>query len=375
MMRYFALIMWLALISYSAITNHSYAKTEALKEEESSVPNIDLQFQNFTMLLYHHVDDNTPSITSVSPKTFLEHMEYLNEHHEVISLERALESIKSHEPLPNKSVVITFDDGYTNILENAHPILRDFEFPYTVFINPESINAYGSQLTWEQVRSMQPLATFANHTLDHLHLLERLEDESESEWLERVTHNIDKAEAKLEEELDYSKKWIAYPFGEFNTRLKTHLFDKGYIGFGQQSGAVRRFSDFAALPRFPAAGIYANLDSLKVKLSSIAMPVANVFPSQVEFKAGDSIDTLSFDAHAEDFTPASLNCFFKSTAVPIKHSQTSGQNVRFELKLNHNFTPGRTRVNCTAPSKSLKGRFYWHSFPMFVATNEGEFLD
>lgn len=358
---------WFLLLNCILFANANESAHASLLKKQFDIP---INNRSFVMLQYHHVATNTPNITSISPKVFAEHMAYLKQHHQVIDLDTALTMLKNNEPLPNKSVVITFDDGYKNIFENGHPILEKYQFPYTVFINPEQIGQSSAQMNWQDIKSMAPLATFANHTLDHLHLLERKSSESESEWLVRVIKNINDAENTISKQLGYRKKWLAYPFGEFNQALKSRLREQGYVGFGQQSGAVSNLSDMGALPRFPAAGIYANIETLKTKLNSLAMPVLEQNPQRVEYKPNETIKTLSLTLEISDLSIANVACYFKGKSLPIDRNK----NV-VNVTLNHQTSPGRARVNCTVPSLSQKGRFYWYSYPIFTATEDGRFLD
>ena len=125
---------------------------------------------NAVILLYHHVSNSTPNVTSVSPDTFREHMQYLAEHHKVLPLKQVIEALQNKQPLPDKTVVITFDDGYGNIYDNAHPILKEFDYPYTIFVNPSLIGSVDYQLNWQQVKLMATEhASFANHVKQHNH--------------------------------------------------------------------------------------------------------------------------------------------------------------------------------------------------------------
>lgn len=325
---------------------------------------------NLVILQYHHVSSDTPASTSVSSSMFESHMALLAQGYKVVDLASALSKIKNGEALDDKSVAITFDDGYTNILENAHPILRKYNFPYTIFINPSIIGESSAQLTWEQVKSMQDLATFANHTLDHAHLLNRKPTESEEQWLKRSMSDIVLAESIIDENIGYSKKWLAYPYGEFNLSLKQALFDAGYVGFGQQSGAVSSMSDFGALPRFPAAGVYSNIDNLKVKLNSLAMPVTQLAPAKVEFNSGEKITGFTLTVKPEDIRMGQFACYFQGKTLELDITANT-----VKINLPYTMRAGRMRVNCTAPSKQLPNRYYWFSHAMFTATETGDFLD
>ena len=324
------------------------------------------------VLQYHHVDEKTPPITSVSPDVFRQHMQHLSENHSVISLKQALDAIESQQSLPMNAIAITFDDGYLSIFENAHPILQEFNFPYTVFINPDSIGQLNNHLSWEQVKQMQGLADFANHTIGHPHLLERKNDENEKAWLARVMENIMQAEEMLESELGYSLKWMAYPYGEFNLKLEKALRNAGFIGFGQQSGVVSKINNRDPLPRFPAAGRYANLETLKTKMASIAMPVISRSPADSLTENGAKLESLSFELapNSEDVNTAQLACYFKNQRIiPEMEANT------VTVKLEHIFSAGRIRVNCTAPSINYSPRYYWYSVPFFTPRPEGTFLE
>ena len=334
-----------------------------------NIDNATIENTQFVILVYHHVSTETPPSTSISPQDFSAHLAYLAEHHQVISLQRAMQAITKGEGLPDKSIVITFDDGYANIFTNAYPLLKDYGFPFTVFINPPSIGNSDAQLTWQQIKQMQTLATFANHTLDHAHLLERRDKESKEQWLNRQIHNISAAESQLKEQLGYSKKWLAYPFGEYNNSLKQSLKEQGFIAFAQHSGAVSANTDFGAIPRFPAAGIYANLDTLGIKMQSLAFDMKRLEPKDTMLIQGDSVTRLILEIpQNQDIDLTRLNCFYKGKAA-----QWTREDSILTVNIPEGLNVGRSRVNCTAPSKALSHRFYWHSSPFFVADAQGKF--
>lgn len=75
------------------------------------------------VLLYHHFSDVAPKSTSISPKLFEQHLQYLQVNgFEVLSLQTMLARLNNHN-LPNKCVVLTADDAYQSIAENAYPLL------------------------------------------------------------------------------------------------------------------------------------------------------------------------------------------------------------------------------------------------------------
>ena len=346
--------------------------TSTTKEQSGS--NIDSSLSttpNAAILLYHHVSSSTPASTSISPEAFKSHMEYLDAHHTVVSLQDVVSAIQHNSTLPENAVAITFDDGYANILDNAHPILADLGFPYTVFINPDEIGVGPKQLTWEQVIAMHnDGVVFANHTLDHLHMLNGEQVMGERAWLEKVWQNVESAEKKIEDKLDISLKYLAYPFGEYNTALANKLKAEGYIGFGQHSGAVGPSSDMQALPRFPAAGPYANLATLKTKLNSLAMPVTQSSHKDPRMTARNLSSPISLTIDSDDVRLTQVNCFFGGDPI-----ETSLEENVLTFTLDETLPVGRSRVNCTAPSNAQSGRYYWYSTPFFVADENGNYPD
>ena len=346
--------------------------TSSTKEQSgNNIDSIVSTTPNAAILLYHHVSSSTPASTSISPEAFKSHMEYLDAHHTVVSLQDVVSAIQHNTTLPENAVAITFDDGYANILDNAHPILADLGFPYTVFINPDEIGVGPKQLTWEQVIAMHnDGVVFANHTLDHLHMLNGEQAMGERAWLEKVWQNVESAEKKIEDKLDISLKYLAYPFGEYNTALANKLKAEGYIGFGQHSGAVGPSSDMQALPRFPAAGPYANLATLKTKLNSLAMPVTQSSHKDPRMTTRNLSSSISLTIDSDDVRLTQVNCFFGGDPI-----ETSLEENVLTFTLDETLPIGRSRVNCTAPSNAQSGRYYWYSTPFFVADENGNYPD
>lgn len=87
------------------------------------------------ILLYHRVVtlDTDPQLLSVTPKHFAAHLEFLSERYNPISLSELRNALEVGE-IPDKSVVITFDDGYADNLWNAKPLLEKYGIPATVFV-------------------------------------------------------------------------------------------------------------------------------------------------------------------------------------------------------------------------------------------------
>lgn len=312
------------------------------------------------ILQYHHVSSETPPVTSISPEQFLQHMTYLKDNHfKVVRLEVLVDKIRKKQPIDDKTIVITFDDAYNNVYQNARPILKKFDWPYTVFINPKySDKGYSRHMTWKQLNQIaKEKATLANHTLSHDYLVRNPSNRPPKRWLYQMLDDIELAESRLKAITGQNHKMLAYPYGEFSLALTRQLMKRGYVGFGQHSGAVGHYTNLARIPRFPASGIYANLDKLKLKMESLPFAIKALGNADMVIKQNPP--TLTIAVKVEDFLAKNVQCFIGSARAKV--SWTSED--RFTVTSPNPLPKERSRYNCTAPSISKPGRFYWFSQP------------
>jgi peptidoglycan/xylan/chitin deacetylase (PgdA/CDA1 family) len=91
-------------------------------------------------LTYHRILDGdaaakvNPSLVSASPAAFDRQMAHLRRHYRVISADDVVAALRFRRPLPDRAVLITFDDGYRDFGDTAWPILRKHRLPATVFV-------------------------------------------------------------------------------------------------------------------------------------------------------------------------------------------------------------------------------------------------
>lgn len=92
------------------------------------------------ILMYHAVEDNPRDVAdtlgrnALAAKFFREHMETLARRFTPIALDELLLRLARGEPLPRKSVVVTFDDGYADNCETALPVLQQLGIPATFYL-------------------------------------------------------------------------------------------------------------------------------------------------------------------------------------------------------------------------------------------------
>lgn len=308
---------------------------------------------------YHHVADDTPPSTTISPENFRGHLEYLRDNNfNVIALKDMVESLRNGEALPDKAVAITFDDGYISIFETAFPMLQEFGYPFTLFLSTGPIDQnMGNYMNWEQIREMSDAGVMiANHMVEHPYMLERSAGTSDAEWIAALRQELLAAEATIERETGQSHRYLAYPYGEFNPAIKSMLAEEGFTGLAQNSGAIGFHSDFLALPRFPLASIYANLNTASTKFATKSFNVSIQEPySPVTTTRSPSV-ILDFEPGAYNFSQ--IGCFADSESLNMNWLNREEGIV--ELAPEREFSGRRWRYICTAPDPG-SNRYFWYS--------------
>ena len=100
------------------------------------------------------------------------------------------------------------------------------------------------------------------------------------------------------------------------------------------------------------------------------MPVTVFSPSDPKIYLPLHNNDILLNVKNEDLRSQQINCFQNGKVL---NKLLEGSTVY--VNINPITQPGRHRVNCTAPSISEKGRFYWFSHPFFMPTAEGKWLD
>ena len=314
-------------------------------------------------LLYHHIATDTPQITSTSPADFDAHLEWLATHgYNVWSASRLVAGLRAGT-VPERTVTITFDEAYANLLENAAPRLAARDWPFTVFVSTEPIGQRG-YLTWSDLREVIRMGgEVGNHTVSHAHLPRRLDGESKDAWRTRVEAEIDLASDAIETRLGVTPTLFAYPYGEYSSDVQSMVITKGLTAFGQQSGAAGASSDFSVLPRFSLSGPYGkDLAGFATKAATLPLPITGPLPDPV-VGAGETRPTLSL-RFEDGFDPGRLACFGPGGRMNI-----SMENGRAMIRPTQDLPAGRTRYNCTTPAGN--GRYRWFSQLWIVPTAEG----
>lgn len=184
---------------------------------------------NVPVILYHHIEpygiakaEGHAQLT-VDDIFFEQHIKYLVENgYNLISAEELVLALINKTQLPEKSIVVTIDDGYLDNYIYAFPIAKKYNTKINIMLSTGLVENKG-YLTWGNVKEMADtgIVYFYNHTWSHFAL-----------------PNGDKA--KMEQEVSFAKKQLedagikgnilTYPYGAVNEVAIEVLKNNGYVG-------------------------------------------------------------------------------------------------------------------------------------------------
>lgn len=205
---------------------------------------IDQLVNSIPVLLYHRVGPETDDLT-ISTARFEQDMASLAEDgYHTLSLAQVARRLQGHKPqLPDKPLLITFDDGYLDNYANALPILQKYSMKASFYIITGMVGNQ-DRLTGAQIREMAAAGMdFGSHTVTHRRLAELSPQE--------VADELEQSKFALEQTLGKAVNFIAYPCGSYRPDTLQAAGQAGYIGgFSTQYGFAM-FNNHFTIKRIP----------------------------------------------------------------------------------------------------------------------------
>ena len=232
--------------------------------------------QTVPILCYHRVGNSTNRMT-VSTAAFAEQLDWLESNgYRVLRLQDVAAFLDGKQALPAKSVVLTFDDGYESYYRYAYPLLKKHGFPATVFLYTDFVGA-GDALTWSQMQEMTAsgLIDIQAHSKTHANLINRIRDETEAAYRQRLEAEAKVPREQIERRLKQPVKDFAYPYGDANDAVLDVLGRNSYrLGLTVNPGGTPFYAQPLMLRR---TMIYGNhdIEAFKARLQisrSLALP-------------------------------------------------------------------------------------------------------
>jgi peptidoglycan/xylan/chitin deacetylase (PgdA/CDA1 family) len=202
------------------------------------------------VLYYHSVKESADNEVTISPEMLKTELKYIHDQGYItVTISELKAYILNDSPILDKSILITFDDGYMDNYYSAFPILKEFNMTATIFcITSELDGSY--YLSKEAIREMSAYGIdIESHTVTHPRLNKMNYDKQLSELVD--------SKKTLEEITGKEINSIAYPFGDFNDDSVKAAKEAGYtLGFTTKLGLSDRSDNPLTLDRIYISSKY-----------------------------------------------------------------------------------------------------------------------
>ena len=186
------------------------------------------------IILYHNITKDPAlegkPLLNIIPENFKIHMQTLKDDGwNTISFEDYQNHVEKNLPLPDKPIIITFDDGYTSNYTHAFPILKELQMKATIFMVTgragESVTTEVTypHFTWEQAREMESSGFISIESHSHLHA-----NMFETKDIDRVQVELRRSKYLIEKNLNKECTVFAFPFGLKTDNIRKLALDAGY---------------------------------------------------------------------------------------------------------------------------------------------------
>ena len=230
--------------------------------------------QHVPILMYHSISDSASQKFqqfAVSPHLFAEHMAYLHQHRYIpITITQLVTALSQPgTTLPERPVVLTFDDGFADFYTEALPVLKRYSFAATLYVATAFINGTGRwlqhegemarpMLTWEQLREIRASGVECGA---HSHSHPQLDTLTSAE----ARHEIVQSKRLLEQQLDQEVLSFAYPFGYHTAGIRRQVQEAGYTS----ACAVKHAMSSASTDPFALARLMVRSDTTVDTLAAL----------------------------------------------------------------------------------------------------------
>lgn len=213
------------------------------------------------ILMYHSIAYEKGNDLRIPKEKFREQMKFLKDNgYTTLTLTEVNDLFTKNIPVPKKSVVLTFDDGYVDNYTNAFPILKEFSIKATVFVITDWVDKLPQFMTTAQLNEMDENGidieahTQVHKELDTLSYVEQLK-------------TLKGSKEFLEKNLNKKVNFMAYPFGRYNSTTIKAAKEAGYtVALKMEGGWAKKENGMLTLNRI-YIGAKDSIDVFKAKIS------------------------------------------------------------------------------------------------------------
>ena len=236
----------------SAMLSHPAVETFLPQTEEKAV--------EMVVLMYHSVNSNSAKAGDyvITPDALRKDLEFLRqEGYETVTVSQLVSYVRGQGELPEKPVMLTFDDGYYNNYLNVFPLLQEYQAKAVISIIGKETDRYSqldenkenySHLTWPQITEMEAsgLVEFQNHSYS-LHTLDgsrlgstKKQGESTEAYRQVLREDLGQLQQRFLEMTGHAPIAFAYPFGRISEDSYAVVLELGFSASLDAQGKVYR---------------------------------------------------------------------------------------------------------------------------------------
>jgi peptidoglycan/xylan/chitin deacetylase (PgdA/CDA1 family) len=224
-------------------------------------------YQMVPILCYHRIGPGLSRMI-LSQSAFAAQLEYLARNdYRVIRLTELTDFLEGRGQLPQRAVVLTFDDGHVSAYQHVYPLLRKYGFPATFFLYTDFLNT-PEGLSAAQIREMSAsgLIEFQSHSKTHANLIVRRPGETDQQYHARLDLEIRVPRDLIERSATNKVTGYAYPYGDANEVVLERIAKTGHaLGLTVNAGGNPFFAHPLMLRRTMIYG-GNSLDAFKAAL-------------------------------------------------------------------------------------------------------------
>ena len=216
------------------------------------------------VLMYHHIlkDSSRHGKYVISPYEFEEDLKFLKENgYKTVTVKDLINLTQDNMPLPEKPIMITFDDGYLSALEYAYPLLLKYEMKAVISVIAKETEVYSengdrhvsyAHLSWEDLSEMEQSGVFEvqNHSYDMhknkkgvRHGTKRVNGESIEQYEAEFKKDVSLAQDLLAEKSGIYPTCFTYPFGMISDESLPIIKDMGFSASLSCSEGVNKITE------------------------------------------------------------------------------------------------------------------------------------
>jgi peptidoglycan/xylan/chitin deacetylase (PgdA/CDA1 family) len=255
-----SLCLWLALtVAAFSQTDANPPNAATLSTNGQDLPD---DGTRVAVLGYHDFSETEPETAMrIRTSKFREQLETVRELGlAVISMSDFVAWKNGEKSIPAKSVVITIDDGWKSVYTDAFPILKEFGYPFTIFLYKDYVDGGGKALTTTMIKEMLTKgATIGSHSTSHPYpqTVKNKLKLGEQEFDKFLDLEMRESKKFLEQKFKKTVTTYAYPGGFFTEEMLPKAQQIGYTHlFTVQPGKVSRNLPNNMLPRYIILGNY-----------------------------------------------------------------------------------------------------------------------